>query len=149
MARTKKVVPVSFADAIKNYWLGYIDFEGSATRREYWYAWLFCLFVAFVSTFFFGRILTAIVSAIMFLPSRALAFRRFHDVGLSGWWYLGPLLFITIYSTIRNDMWTFMLDLDMFPTDLSYILLLFIIYVFALLIVFVQPSKLKGNKYRK
>lgn len=105
--------------------------------------------MAFVSTFFFGRILSAIVSAIMFLPSRALAFRRFHDVGLSGWWYLGPLLFITIYSTIRNNMWTFMLGLDMFPTDLSYILLLFIIYAFALLIVFVQPSKLKGNKYRK
>lgn len=149
MARTKKVVPVSFVGAIKNYWLGYVDFEGSATRREYWYAWLFCLFVACVSALFFGKTLGTIVSTGMFLPSRALAFRRFHDAGLSGWWYLGPLLFITIYSMIRNDTWSFMLGLDMFPTDLSYFLLLFIIYVFALLIVFVQPSKLKGNKYRK
>ena len=149
MARAKKVMPVSFWGAVKNYWMGYVDFDGCTTRREYWYVWLFRLMLMFVCLILPSAVLWSIVSAVMFLPSRALAFRRFHDAGLSGWWYLAPMLFITIYSAIRSDFWVFLLNLDQFPGDLVWITLLSFVYLIELFVVFVQPSKMKDNKYRK
>ncbi len=149
MVRTKKVVHVSFIDAIKNYWMGYVNFDGVATRREYWYVWLFRLAVACICVMFLTPTWYAVVWALMFLPSRALAFRRFHDAGLSGWLYLGPFVFVLVYSAIRSSMWEFMLNLEQMPRDLLVIMLMYVAYLFALLVVFVQPSKTKDNKYRK
>lgn len=148
MARTKKVTPVSFFRAIKNYWLGYVDFQGVSTRREYWYAWLFRAIVLFVCLMFPSRMLWSVVGAVMFLPSRALSFRRFHDAGLSGWWYLGPTIFLPAYCVIRDEYWMFALNLDYVPLDMIFIMFLCVAYLFELLIVFVQPTKEKNNKYR-
>lgn len=142
----QKMVP--FGTAIKNFFTKYFDFQGTATRSEYWFVWLalFVLRVIFVALPL--GILGTILWAIVFLPSRALACRRFHDVGLSCWWYLAPMLFLLVFGMLRMDMWFFLLNLDQMPMDLLVMIGLYFVYILGVLVVLVQPSKLKNNKYR-
>ena len=142
----QKMVP--FGTAIKNFFTKYFDFQGTATRSEYWFVWLalFVLRVIFVALPL--GILGTILWAIVFLPSRALACRRFHDVGLSCWWYLAPMLFLLVFGMLRMNMWFFLLNLDQMPMDLLVMIGLYFVYVLGVLVVLVQPSKLKNNKYR-
>lgn len=148
----KKVeAPVSFWGAVKNYWRGYVRFSGTSTRREYWFAWLFCVclgFVAQVLSVKFG-VIASVVFVAMFLPSRALAFRRFQDVGLSGWWYLIPYCVLLIWSQLRLATWTVLVSVEYMPWDLLMYAGFFVLWLLFLLYVFVQPSKTEGNKYRK
>ncbi len=147
MAKQKKV---SFSTAFKNFFIKYVDFNGTATRSEYWYMWLFLLALnIFITILTIPTILGIILWAILFLPSRALACRRFHDVGLSCWWYLTPLIFFTVYCAIREETWLFLIELEQVPVDLAIVLGLFLVNALALLVVFTRPSKLKNNKYRK
>ena len=95
------------------------------------------------------RELSLVVTLILFLPSRAVAFRRFHDVGLSGWWNLAPVLIGMCWFGMRSNTWAFMLDLEHMPGDMKVFGLLAIIWAVFNFIVVVQPSKLQNNKYRK
>ena len=59
MKKTTKNTHVGFIQSVKNYWTGYINFSGTASRREYWFAWLFimlleCL-VMTISVFFVDK----------------------------------------------------------------------------------------------
>ena len=141
--------PVSFVDAVCSYWNGYFKFNGVSNRAQYWWAILFVILVDIVFNFIGLKILSILVSIILFLPSRALAFRRFHDVGLSGWWNLGPVLFFMIWVCVRGGSWLFMLNLEWIPGDLRVFSLVTMIWVIFNLIVVLQPSKLQNNKYRK
>jgi uncharacterized membrane protein YhaH (DUF805 family) len=55
---------------------------GRASRPEYWWWVLFTALVAIIP-------LSILVT---FIPSLALASRRLHDIGKSGWWQLSPWL---------------------------------------------------------
>ena len=82
----------------------FADFDGRARRSEYWYFILF-FFLVYIGLFmiagglaFVSGILGGIFSflAIIFLvaaiiPSLAVAIRRMHDVGKSGWFILIPI----------------------------------------------------------
>ncbi len=68
----------------------YATFKGRATRTEFW---SFILFTIIFSIVIAGvGIVIPFVSLtfelIIFLPSLAVLFRRFHDVNLSGWWVI-------------------------------------------------------------
>lgn len=75
----------------------YNDFNGRSRRREYWLYVLFYILLAigahFLDSLFgfadvgevYGPIYTLFV-IIMVLPSIAVAVRRLHDIGKSGWW---------------------------------------------------------------
>jgi len=65
----------------------YAQFEGRASRSEYWWFYLFALFATAVADMLGGTV-GNIVSLVGFLPSLALVARRLHDVGRSGWWFL-------------------------------------------------------------
>lgn len=84
----------------------YANFEGRARRQEYWMFVLFNLIFTYGGIFLLGLVAYAIESPyIIFLvyvyllaimiPSIAVAVRRMHDVGKSGWYILIP-----IYSLI-------------------------------------------------
>ena len=86
---------------IKNYAV----FSGRAQRKEYWMFFLFNIIIAFGIGFvlgFIGSILgmgtalsnsiSVIYSLAILIPSIAVAIRRMHDIGRSGWWILFPLL---------------------------------------------------------
>jgi uncharacterized membrane protein YhaH (DUF805 family) len=95
-----------FIDTLKN---KYADFNGKATRSEYWYYVLFYILfsiaLAFVDTLVLnpmlgmttqeasqGGMLQMIFSLGLLIPSIAIAVRRFHDISMSGWWILIGLI---------------------------------------------------------
>jgi uncharacterized membrane protein YhaH (DUF805 family) len=65
----------------------YADFEGVATRSEYWY---FLLFVVIISALvsIAGIGISDVFGLVMFCPLIAAAARRLHDTNRSGWWQL-------------------------------------------------------------
>jgi uncharacterized membrane protein YhaH (DUF805 family) len=81
----------------------YLDFSGRATRSEYWYFVLFYFLCAFIAGILDGILGLGVFSIIavfgLLLPSLAVAVRRLHDTGKSGWWMLigiVPLAFIVL-----------------------------------------------------
>ena len=75
----------------------YANFNGRARRKEYWMFALFNFLISFVIGFIGGimefTLLGTIYSLAVFIPSIAVAVRRMHDVGKSGWFILLPLPF--------------------------------------------------------
>jgi uncharacterized membrane protein YhaH (DUF805 family)/Tfp pilus assembly major pilin PilA len=70
----------------------YATFSGRARRREYWYFVLFnsliAVGIAAVDALTDFKLPSAIYNIAMFIPSIAVFFRRLHDTGRSGWWWL-------------------------------------------------------------
>lgn len=76
-------------------WRRALDFRGRSRRREYWMPFLVNFVIAFSlmllmgiteSTVFLG--IYGLYCFAMILPATAMAVRRLHDVGKSGWFYL-------------------------------------------------------------
>ena len=83
----------TFSQAIQRFFQKYADFNGRASRSEFWWWTLANLIVGAV---FFGlsqaagffRIIEYIWDAAILVPTLALGARRLHDTGRSGWWQL-------------------------------------------------------------
>lgn len=95
--------PVTFGRAISICMGKYFDFSGRAARPEYWWFFLFALILS-VTMGILDRSgdLEALASLVLFLPSIAVASRRLHDVGRSGWW---QLIALTIVGMIPLVIW--------------------------------------------
>jgi uncharacterized membrane protein YhaH (DUF805 family) len=70
----------------------YADFTGRARRSEYWW-WALAYFIGSVVISILDRaigsqILGLIYSLGLLIPGLAVAARRLHDTGKSGWWLL-------------------------------------------------------------
>ena len=107
---------MSFPDAVKKVLMqNYANFNGRASRSEYWW---FCLFAAFLyipaimidnlsglviiesipdSGIGLGPLYLLYVLG-MLLPILSLSVRRLHDIGRSGWWYL--IIFVPCFGFI-------------------------------------------------
>ena len=67
----------------------YAIFSGRARRKEYWMFMLFNFIIAFALSIVEERsILVSLYSLAVLLPGMAVAVRRLHDTGRSGWWLL-------------------------------------------------------------
>lgn len=81
----------------------YADFNGRARRKEYWMFFLINMIVSFIIGFVGGLIefplLGTIYSVVVLLPSIAVAIRRMHDVGKSGWYCLIPIYNLVLACT--------------------------------------------------
>jgi uncharacterized membrane protein YhaH (DUF805 family) len=75
-----------FLKGLKNY----ATFEGRARRKEYWMYTLFYVIFGVVLNVIEELtgivLLYALYSLALLLPSLAIAVRRLHDTGRSGWW---------------------------------------------------------------
>lgn len=110
--------PVS---ATKKVLSNYVNFNGRATRSEYWF-FVLAMFIIYSLIFIIDTIaivgknqFLALVSVFLnllslglLLPSLAVAVRRLHDIGKSGWYifmYLIPLVgpFIVLYYYICDS----------------------------------------------
>ena len=93
----------------------YSDFRGRARRKEYWMFSLvqfilgLILFTADVILFVLPSdgfpILTMLYVTFAFFPSLAVAVRRLHDIGKSGWWYVKVCLVIYAVSIVLAILW--------------------------------------------
>jgi uncharacterized membrane protein YhaH (DUF805 family) len=88
---------VSFGEAINNFWNRYAQFEGRASRAEYWWSYLFyvvsSLFLTIIDTVFGTYpLLTLLFALATLIPNLAVAARRMHDVGKSGTYLLFGLI---------------------------------------------------------
>jgi uncharacterized membrane protein YhaH (DUF805 family) len=82
---------MTFQESIQVCLRKYADFNGRASRSEFWWFFLFLVLVQMVC----GAINTnlgAVVSLGFLLPSLASGCRRLHDTNRSGWWLLLVLL---------------------------------------------------------
>ena len=81
----------------------YADFNGRSRRKEYWMFALFNFLISFVIGFIGGimefTLLGTIYSLAVFIPSIAVAVRRMHDVGKSGWFILIPIYNLILACT--------------------------------------------------
>ena len=104
----------NFFNAVVYAFVNYFSFSGRASRSQFWYFFLFCilLYLFTLSLSIEGieevisnvdssqessrEILTYLLTSwfglsvmITFIPQITLSIRRLHDIGKSGWWYVG------------------------------------------------------------
>ena len=78
-------------DAVKTCFRKYADFNGRATRTEYWWFFLAVLLGSAITSLIALRIY-ALFSLVTLLPLIAVGARRLHDTNRSGWWQLLALV---------------------------------------------------------
>ena len=88
---------MNFIDAIKICFTKYADFNGCASRSEFWWWFLFTL-VASLALQAVSYNLSGAFTIATFLPSVAVGTRRLHDTDRSGWWQL--LYFLPVIGWI-------------------------------------------------
>ena len=87
----------------------YCNFNGRASRSEYWWYCLFAVILGVVISVLFSfsqtavSVVSGIVNLALLLPSLGLCVRRLHDVGKSGWWIF--LAFIPVIGAIVLIIW--------------------------------------------
>lgn len=101
---------MGFMDAVKSVFGNYAAFSGRARRSEYWYFVLFNFLVSFALGFIGGllgdnvsTVLSSIWSLVVLIPSLAVAWRRLHDIGKSGAYFL--LILIPLIGAILLIVW--------------------------------------------
>lgn len=85
----------TFGGAIKHCFSNFVEFNGRATKSEFWYFQLFAFIVSIV-TCGFGSLVT-------FLPNLAVCIRRLHDTNRSGAMYF--VAFIPFVGWIFLLIW--------------------------------------------
>jgi len=80
----------------------YAEFNGRAQRAEYWYFALFhtiiLITLMYIDSLTGLDLLYFIYFLATFIPAIAVAVRRLHDIGKSGWWIL--ITFIPLIGSI-------------------------------------------------
>ena len=78
-------------EAVRVCFAKYFDFEGEASRSEFWWFFLFTGVIS-VTLALFSKTLSGLFSLAVLLPFIAVTVRRLHDTNRSGWWLLIWLL---------------------------------------------------------
>lgn len=82
---------MTFADAVKTCFTKYADFNGRASRSEYWWYTLFIVLASLALSTITDK-LSGLFALATLLPSIAVAARRLHDTNRSGWLQLIALI---------------------------------------------------------
>ncbi|MQF68215.1 DUF805 domain-containing protein [SAR202 cluster bacterium AD-802-K11_MRT_200m] len=97
---------VGFIQAISLGFSNYFNFQGRATRAEYWWWALFIVIadglVNFIDSILGTGFIGMLFGLAILIPGLALGARRLHDIGKSGWWLL---LWIAILPGIILLVW--------------------------------------------
>lgn len=81
-----------FFDTLRKH---YADFRGAESRKSYW-CFILCEMIAILGVSFLGMLFGTgtficfylIISLALCVPTLAIAVRRLHDIGKTGWWIL-------------------------------------------------------------
>jgi uncharacterized membrane protein YhaH (DUF805 family) len=90
------ILGIGFVEAVRRGLMQFANFQGRASRSEFWW---FALF-NFVVALFLGwiPIIGFIIVIALLIPSVAVGVRRLHDTDRVGWWYL--LCFVPLIGAI-------------------------------------------------
>jgi uncharacterized membrane protein YhaH (DUF805 family) len=118
---------MTFGEAVNSVLSQYATFAGRASRSEFWRWVVVFVLLTLVTRMIDGAMfassireglyvrgvwqpLTFITILALFLPNMALAVRRLHDIGRSGWWlllmvipFIGPLVLLYWYVQPSED----------------------------------------------
>lgn len=100
---------MEFGEAIASGFKKYAQFQGRASRSEYWWWTLFVIIASIVTSIidgviFEGAPLTyALLSLGLLLPATGVTVRRLHDIDRSGWWYW--VILIPFVGAILMIVW--------------------------------------------
>ena len=84
-----QAAPMTFMESITVCFNKYTDFNGRASRAEFWWFMLFCFIVSGVCSAI-SSILGGIAELALLLPTLTVSWRRLHDTGRAGgWWFIG------------------------------------------------------------
>jgi uncharacterized membrane protein YhaH (DUF805 family) len=78
---------MEFQEAVRVCFAKYVDFEGEASRSEFWWFFLFTGVVSFALALVSNK-LSGLFSLAVLVPFIAVTVRRLHDTNRSGWWVL-------------------------------------------------------------
>jgi uncharacterized membrane protein YhaH (DUF805 family) len=78
---------MTFTESIKTCFNKYADFNGRATRSEFWW-WVLFVILATLAANILSEKLGMLVTLGTLLPYIAVTARRLHDTNRSGWWQL-------------------------------------------------------------
>jgi uncharacterized membrane protein YhaH (DUF805 family) len=86
----------------------YANFTGRARRKEFWFYTLAFFIVAIIVSIIdrilgTNPLLYIVLVLGLLVPNLAIAVRRLHDIGRSGWWYL--IAFIPLIGAIILIIW--------------------------------------------
>lgn len=128
---------VTFKEAVVLFFKRYATFKGRSTRAEFWWVQLFfvLIFLLLLSIGVAVAILggAAVVGvmgvvallwvAVLLVPICAVLVRRFHDVGLSGWWLfcslvVGGVANLMMENNLSNNVELFFLLVVSFLAEL-------------------------------
>ena len=126
--------------AVKNFWTGYFDVTGRATRSEFWFGILFAFVLEFLCSFFFGGIVAIIARIVLIVPIITLMTRRFRDAGISVWWYLIPALLLSLPPLFDMALY-YIADVASMTTGMRIYTMCFWIFIIFDFIVACIPSK--------
>lgn len=85
---------MGFTESLRTCFEKYGNFNGRASRSEFWYFVLFCFVYLFIAGFFLGLsgvsdttfdIASLVLLIPIIVPSIAVSARRLHDINQSGW----------------------------------------------------------------
>ena len=101
---------MSFAQSIAYCFSNYFNFNGRASRSEFWWFELFALLLSVVGSVWDASMGDTSGNGMMywiaviatFFPVIAVTSRRLHDVNKSGWW---QLIAITVIGLIPLIIW--------------------------------------------
>ena len=101
---------MTFGESISTCFKKYVDFNGRASRSEFWFFELFLLILTLITVVLDYAIfpfhewgpINTVLSIATFFPSIAVAARRLHDSNYSGWL---QLIAITVIGLIPLLIW--------------------------------------------
>ncbi len=172
MVKIEEKGKVTFGQAFKDYFRGYVDFKGRTTRAGYWWMTLVLSILALIfyiaivgkavsailaaeyfETYDFGNLLPLMLFALvlwlaLLLPTWAMCVRRYRDAGMTGWGVL-VLYLLSIacsYTQVFSVMSTLKYDVqtDTVITGGSPVFLFFtlVISLFFFLLTVLPTDKL-------
>lgn len=80
---------VGFIEAVKLFFINYVNFSGRSTISEYWWVVLFNFLVSLCTSWI--PVVGKLIPLGLFIPGLALSVRRLHDTG-KHWYYIFMVL---------------------------------------------------------
>ena len=101
----------TFLASIKLTLSKYATFDGTASRSEYWYFFLFGsilnLITYLTNSIDPNSIIDIVVTLAIFLPNLGVSIRRMHDTDHSGWFILLPFYnFYLLLKASTSNRWS-------------------------------------------